>query len=220
MPDLRTAIMSGLLRPSSMDPTSPRPTSTPICRLPAETLIDMFSVHSPTFVLSFYDPTLIYLTQLEHLANVRLLTLSQVCSQWHSLIIGNPTFWTSIFHLAPAWDTPSRLETIFQLLKSVLERGRDSPITFMIYKNHAVPPPTWIFYLLTQHSHRWYSVDFLCVIYPFCRADRPFCKNWRSVPATAWLPTNRISRTAHCFCIHSSSALHVLNFPPSLYIAC
>ncbi|KAJ7310638.1 hypothetical protein DFH08DRAFT_1046424, partial [Mycena albidolilacea] len=67
--------MSALLRPSSMDPTSPRPTSTQICRLPAETLIDMFSVHSPTFVPRFYDPTLIYLTQL-----VRWYSVDFLCS--------------------------------------------------------------------------------------------------------------------------------------------
>ncbi|KAJ7719973.1 hypothetical protein B0H14DRAFT_3628662 [Mycena olivaceomarginata] len=143
-------------------PASPRPTSAPICRLPAETLIDIFAVHSPTESV-FYDLTHVYSTQLEYLANVHLLTLSQVCSQWHSLIIGNPAFWASIFLFAPAWAwAPSRLERIFQLLKSVLERGGDCPITFAIYNNCAVPPPICIFHLLAQHSHRWSSAYFQC----------------------------------------------------------
>ncbi|KAJ7220774.1 hypothetical protein GGX14DRAFT_432025 [Mycena pura] len=129
-----------------------------------EGLTNVFAVDSPTESV-FNETTHFYSTQLEYLANVHLLTLSQVCSQWHSLIIGNPTFWASIFLFAPAWawaPSGSRLERISQLLKSVLERGGDCPITCTIYNNTAVPPPICIFHLLAQHSHRWSEAHFLC----------------------------------------------------------
>ncbi|KAJ7239960.1 hypothetical protein B0H12DRAFT_1135356 [Mycena haematopus] len=137
--------------------SSPSPTSAPIRRLPTETLIDILSVYS--FSPAHYFPH-VYATELDCLANVRLLTFSRVCSRWHSIVVGTSLFWTSFNLNGVLWDTSSRLETTLRLLSSLLERGLDSPICFVFDDDHNLPPPLRIFHLLAQHSRRWLAAAF------------------------------------------------------------
>ncbi|KAF8179003.1 hypothetical protein K438DRAFT_2021717 [Mycena galopus ATCC 62051] len=148
--------------PRTHSAPAPSPTSAPIHRLPIESLVEIFGIHStPAFWVAHSSP--VHSTELERLANVRLLTFSQVCSQWHSIVIGTPSFWTSLHLNSVLWDTPSHLATSLRLIDSVLERGRDFPLTFMISgRNHNLPPPLPIFHLLARHSHRWYAPIFVC----------------------------------------------------------
>src|ERR1700761_5296555 len=87
--------------------------------------------------------------------------LSQVCSQWHSIVIGTPTFWTFFYLNGVLWSS-LRLDTTLQLLSSALERGRDLAITVVVSHDHDWPLPRRIFHLLAQHSHRWHTAAFIC----------------------------------------------------------
>ncbi|KAJ7815745.1 hypothetical protein B0H14DRAFT_2603202 [Mycena olivaceomarginata] len=113
-------------------PASPRPTSAPICRLPAETLIDIF-------------------------ASTRPLSLFTVALPHHR----QPYLLGIDLSLCTRMEHPLSSRENLPIVK-IRFGGGDSPITFVVYNNRPIPPPISIFHLLAQHSHRWSSAYFLC----------------------------------------------------------
>ncbi|KAJ7216382.1 hypothetical protein GGX14DRAFT_604528 [Mycena pura] len=132
----------------------------PIRRLPNEILAEIFSLFCDPFSPERPAPPL--LTDMELLAHSWLLAVSQVCSRWHSIIMDTPTLWSACeLTGALMWSTP-RLETTMKVLKSVLERGRNCPISVIITDDDFLPLHGQVFGLLARHSHRWQSALFFC----------------------------------------------------------
>ncbi|KAJ6465852.1 hypothetical protein C8R45DRAFT_1079815 [Mycena sanguinolenta] len=141
---------------------------TRIHRLPTETLILIFLFHADPFAYKSIFRAHNFRNELENLANLRLLTLSQVCSRWHTTVINTPTFWTRIDVNCVLWRTPSRLDRTVALIASTLRRGRDLPLILKITVDNNVPLHPRIFYLLASHSHRWASLTIFCDIDDIC----------------------------------------------------
>ncbi|KAJ7468721.1 hypothetical protein FB451DRAFT_1257130 [Mycena latifolia] len=132
----------------------------PIRRLPTEILVDIFRLclfeaeqphHAPA--VDQEDAAVEYETR--RVAKAELLRLSQVCPRWHRLIMGTPILWSSV-QLDLSWWVGARESRMMDLLRSVLERGMDSPLEIRARCNcnescdHSGPLG-----LLAQHSRRW-----------------------------------------------------------------
>ncbi|KAJ6493304.1 hypothetical protein C8R45DRAFT_1136395 [Mycena sanguinolenta] len=141
---------------------------TRIHRLPTETLILIFLFHADAFAYKSIFTASNFRNELENLANLRLLTLSQVCSRWHTTVIDTPTFWTRIDLNCVLWRTPSHLGRTVALLPSTLRRGRDLPLILQITTDGDIPLHPRIFHLLASHSHRWASLTSFCDIDGIC----------------------------------------------------
>ncbi|KAF7346932.1 hypothetical protein MVEN_01445600 [Mycena venus] len=139
-------------------------TDAPIQRLPTENLVDIFLLHADTFAYKSDARPHFFRTEVERLANLRLLTLSQVCSRWHTIAIDTPIFWTKMDFNGVLWGTPSNLQTTVALLVSALKRGRDLPLILEITDDDKLPPHPRIFHLLASQSRRWASVTIFCAI--------------------------------------------------------
>ncbi|KAJ7888528.1 hypothetical protein B0H13DRAFT_2341929 [Mycena leptocephala] len=125
---------------------------TRIHRLPTETLIFIFLFHADPFAYKSIFKAPNFRNELEHLANLRLLTLSQVCSRWHTTVLETPTFWTKIDLNCVLWRTSSCLDITVALLASTLRRGRDLPLILQITSNGNIPlhPASSICLLVTR----------------------------------------------------------------------
>ncbi|KAJ7201751.1 hypothetical protein C8J57DRAFT_1543710 [Mycena rebaudengoi] len=133
-------------------------TNAPIQRLPTENLVHIFLFHAHTLgYKSDGRMHAVFRTEVERLANLLLLTLSQVCSRWHMIAIDTPIFWTKIVLNGVLWRTPSHLQTTVALLVSALKRGRDLPLILEITDDDNLPPHPRIFHLLASQSWRWAS---------------------------------------------------------------
>ncbi|KAJ7230089.1 hypothetical protein GGX14DRAFT_582111 [Mycena pura] len=133
-----------------------------IRRLPTEILVHIFSLHSAADAHTFYRSSHDYRTELARLANVRLLSLSQVCSRWHGIVMNTPTLWSRLQLNGVLWVTRSRWNKTIALLTSALERGRNALISVAISDDRLRPPLAQVFALLAQHSHRWEVATFSC----------------------------------------------------------
>ncbi|KAJ7513089.1 hypothetical protein B0H11DRAFT_2182344 [Mycena galericulata] len=91
--------------------------------------------------------------ELENLANLGLLTLSQT-----------PAFWTKIDLNCVLWRTSSCLVRTVALLASTLRRGRDLPLILQITPYGNIPLHPRVFHLLASHSRRWVSLTIFCNI--------------------------------------------------------
>ncbi|KAJ7082545.1 hypothetical protein C8R44DRAFT_753680 [Mycena epipterygia] len=143
--------------------------NTRIQRLPTETLILIFLFHADPFAYtSIFQEHTNFRNELENLANVRLLTLSQVCSRWHTTVLETPTFWTKIDLNCVLWRTSSFLDRTVALLASILKRGRDLPLILQITNDGNITLHPRIFHLLASHSRRWASLTIFCDIDGIC----------------------------------------------------
>ncbi|KAF8176260.1 hypothetical protein K438DRAFT_1979374 [Mycena galopus ATCC 62051] len=133
-------------------------------RLPTETLILIFLFHADPFACKSIFRAPNFRDKLESFANLPLLTLSQVCSRWHTTVIETLTFWTRIDLNCVLWRTPSHLDRTVALIASTLRRSRDLPLILQIKTDGNVPLHPRIFHLLASHSHRWASLTIFCDI--------------------------------------------------------
>ncbi|KAJ7479774.1 hypothetical protein FB451DRAFT_1171867 [Mycena latifolia] len=141
---------------------------TRIHRLPTETLILIFLFHADPFAYKSIFRARNFRNELENLANLRLLTLSQVCSRWHTTVLETPTFWRKIDLDCVLWRTSSCLDRTVALLASTLRRGRDLPLILKITTDGNIPLHPRIFHLLASHSRRWASLTIFCDIDGIC----------------------------------------------------
>jgi hypothetical protein len=134
----------------------------PISHFPAELVIEIFSHNNS---VGFLDGDTELWTELDRLANVGLLTLSQVCSRWHSIVFDTPRLWSVLPLHGVLWRTPFGLAKTIALLSAALARSRNAPLSVAIFESLAPRSGTMttrhpVFQLLAQHSHRWRSADF------------------------------------------------------------
>ncbi|KAJ7775372.1 hypothetical protein B0H16DRAFT_1879799 [Mycena metata] len=140
--------------------------ATCIHRLPTETLILIFLLHADSS--SRFIPQVHHFRgELENLANLRLLTLSQV-SRWHAAVLETPTLWTNIELDCVLWRTASSLERIVALLAATLRRSRDLPLILQITADGNIPLHPRIFQLLASHSRRWSALTMFCDVSGIC----------------------------------------------------
>ncbi|KAJ7465037.1 hypothetical protein FB451DRAFT_428408 [Mycena latifolia] len=137
----------------------------PIRRLPAETLVEIFalSTRAPNvnvFIPAFGGYSSETVAQgIAALAQAPLLRLSQVCARWHTIAIGTPALWSRIQLDGNIWD-PSRLKKVSRLFNSALERSAHTPLTVIIRNFTKIRPSTLL--LLSQHSERWQKLTCMC----------------------------------------------------------
>ncbi|KAJ7983293.1 hypothetical protein DFH06DRAFT_1467120 [Mycena polygramma] len=146
------------------------PSANAIHSLPPETLSDIFRLAvvvapKPWPPLDAQAPSL--KTELAHIANAPLLTLSRVCSRWHTIAINTPTFWSNVEINGVALRDSRRrcrqsvLDKTLRILRAGLDRSDNAPLSISL-KCEGELLPTPIFQLLAQHSHRWETVHFGC----------------------------------------------------------
>ncbi|KAJ7242935.1 hypothetical protein C8J57DRAFT_1557105 [Mycena rebaudengoi] len=140
----------------------------PLPRLPSETLVEIFRLYSQPGERQHVSSRR---AEIERLANMSLLRLSRVCSQWHTLIMGTPGFWSTIQIDLARWNNPLEHDsTLIGLLESVLERGGNSALTLKIRgsmdsvwgaaNSQNSLDPSVVMKILAQHSERWWKVSF------------------------------------------------------------
>ncbi|KAJ7817267.1 hypothetical protein B0H14DRAFT_2456895, partial [Mycena olivaceomarginata] len=94
-----------------------RYTVSPIRRMPAEILTEIFAF----FVPDAFE-------ELARVANADLLRIAHVCSRWHKLAMETPSLWSSIgLHLI-LWDDGLSRRRMMTVLRSSLEHGGDFPL--------------------------------------------------------------------------------------------
>ncbi|KAJ6498193.1 hypothetical protein DFH09DRAFT_877721, partial [Mycena vulgaris] len=109
----------------------------PIRRLPSEILTQIFEesegpVQDPDAVGPVLDSNSLE-SDMARLARQPLLTLSQVCTRWHEIVLGTPSFWDTIeLYSMNFWCTERHVKRGLALLKLALDRGRNTPLTFGI----------------------------------------------------------------------------------------
>ncbi|KAJ7160504.1 hypothetical protein C8R43DRAFT_1233740 [Mycena crocata] len=136
----------------------------PIRRLPSELLLEIFSLCSFAFTPSFEEVSgtidATFETEIKRLAHLPLLTLSQVCSLWHSLALGTPSLWGTIEVDNMLWRSPIRVQKVLYLLQCAIERSGNSPLDLSIVDTDDEPVGLAfqpILDLLTPTSERWRS---------------------------------------------------------------
>ncbi|KAJ7657208.1 hypothetical protein DFH06DRAFT_459200 [Mycena polygramma] len=100
---------------------------------------------------------------LAELARKPLLTVSQVCTRWHDIVLGTPTLWNtieldSVFEL---WFDKRAAKTARSLLQLILDRSGSAPLTFgvtVMDRMHC----KGILKMLAQHCERWRKVSIYC----------------------------------------------------------
>ncbi|KAF8215776.1 hypothetical protein K438DRAFT_1560847, partial [Mycena galopus ATCC 62051] len=92
----------------------------PIRGVPSEILAEVFALCADCFRGK---------TPISRLAREPLFTASQVCGQWHDLVMGTPTLWTTI---ELEGIPPKQHESAVELLRFVLERSQTSPLCLMV----------------------------------------------------------------------------------------
>ncbi|KAJ7114977.1 hypothetical protein C8R44DRAFT_881022 [Mycena epipterygia] len=129
--------------------------SSPARRLPAETLVRIFA-SCDSFNTDLILPWDI---DISRLAQEPLLTVSRVCSQWHTIAIGTPSLWAAIeISESGIWSNTSPRAKAMELLARALERSAPFPL------NISVIGETSLLALseLVKHSKRWRTVKFRC----------------------------------------------------------
>ncbi|KAJ6473301.1 hypothetical protein DFH09DRAFT_1219112 [Mycena vulgaris] len=138
----------------------------PISRLPSELLAEIFALCWLSFWPPFEDiaglTTASFETEIGRLAHLPLLTLSRVCSRWHTIVLGTPALWREIQLDNVLWDTSSNIENVLGLIKSALERSGNSSLIVAIVSDVGKPPFYPALELLSAHSERWQTVGLRC----------------------------------------------------------
>ncbi|KAJ7798632.1 hypothetical protein B0H14DRAFT_2253633, partial [Mycena olivaceomarginata] len=108
-----------------------RYTVSPIRRMPAEILTEIFAFFVPD-AFETLDTSMQYEEQVQgelaRVANADLLRIAHVCPRWHKLAMETPSLWSSIgLHLKLWRDVRSRGRMV-TVLESSLERGGNFPL--------------------------------------------------------------------------------------------
>ncbi|KAJ7110773.1 hypothetical protein C8R43DRAFT_1159861 [Mycena crocata] len=117
----------------------------PVGRLPSDILLKIFEScrHSAAG-----DSDLCRLAQ-------PLLAVAQVCNRWHGLVMGSPTFWSTI-EIGSAMQEQAQSTRTNRLVNLGLERSGDAPLQIMVHGPAAIG-------LLAEHSKRWKTMRFTSV---------------------------------------------------------
>ncbi|KAJ6556850.1 hypothetical protein DFH09DRAFT_1489404 [Mycena vulgaris] len=133
----------------------------PVRRLPTEILAEILSACAPEPILFFGSspgepPT----NNFERLAQMHLVTLSQVCSSWRTSVMGPPSLWATIDgDLSWREGSPAAFSAkITHLMSLSLQRSGNYPLTIHLRARGESAGPA--LKLLAQHSARWRAVDF------------------------------------------------------------
>nr|GAT46976.1 predicted protein [Mycena chlorophos] len=128
----------------------------PVYRLPTELLADILEITTRERYQQDHSP-------LYQLANGRLLELSTVCSRWHTVALGTPVLWTTIFveirgqsapNLKSKDDFDERLQ-LEALLRAVLARSNTLPLQIHLDLRESYSWALAIYPLLVAESKRW-----------------------------------------------------------------
>ncbi|KAJ7763960.1 hypothetical protein DFH07DRAFT_916982 [Mycena maculata] len=123
----------------------------PIRRLPSEILVKIFALCA-MMPVPHEDPN----HHTARLARVHLLTVSQVCSQWHDVALGTSVLWDTFTLHFDLW-TGGRAEKSAALLAVGLECGGRSLLKINTIGHLTAPA----LHLLAAHSERWQRVEFV-----------------------------------------------------------
>ncbi|KAJ6590118.1 hypothetical protein DFH09DRAFT_1425775 [Mycena vulgaris] len=131
----------------------------PIRRLPSEILIEIFGWLIPgidTWGIFDHsrDVDSRVVEEKKRLANADLLGISQVCASWHRIIMGTPALWSVIDLKLCRWVSRQQ-PRMTNLLKSVLDREGNFPLTLGVQFQFRGLPASSALRLLAQHSRRW-----------------------------------------------------------------
>ncbi|KAJ7159210.1 hypothetical protein C8R43DRAFT_994173 [Mycena crocata] len=122
----------------------------PIRRLPAEVLVEVFSI-CRQFELEAREYALQYFSTVhkmhKYLARSSLLKLARVCVWWHRIVMGTPIFWKSI-DLTRDMAGSIRFDYALGLIERGLQRSGKSVIDVAVYGQPASE-------LVALHSERW-----------------------------------------------------------------
>ncbi|KAJ6472204.1 hypothetical protein C8R47DRAFT_1296969 [Mycena vitilis] len=141
---------------------SPGVSSSVIDLLPTELLVEIFAYCRDSFAPDLHDidtDTVAFDTEIARLAQAPLLTVSRVCSKWHTVALGTPLLWCTIELDAVLWDTPSHEEAAKNLLIEALNRGGILPLYISLTECVVHPLPLAVVRALAMHSQRWWSLD-------------------------------------------------------------
>ncbi|KAF8173253.1 hypothetical protein K438DRAFT_1850798 [Mycena galopus ATCC 62051] len=162
-------------------------------RFPAELLVEIFALCWQSFTPHFDDvapaappgepenfPVFEYKTEIARVAHAPLLVVASVCSRWRAIAMGTPFLWCDIEVDSLLLGTPSHIEAVLDLLRSVLTRGGTLPLhlTLAQYDDYIFPNP--ILELLVVHSERWQklSCPSSCLgAFSACRGKLPRLQN-------------------------------------------
>ncbi|KAJ7895341.1 hypothetical protein B0H13DRAFT_2276277 [Mycena leptocephala] len=138
----------------------------PIRRLPSEVLVQIFEeCEGPKEDPDSLEPMVrmpSLADDMERLARKPLLTVSQVCTRWHEIVLGKPTFWDNIdLHSIDLWRTEKAVKKALSLLKLAPDRGRNTLLTFGISIILDMDCAGAL-RLLAQHCKRWKMASFYC----------------------------------------------------------
>ncbi|KAJ7926259.1 hypothetical protein B0H13DRAFT_2313826 [Mycena leptocephala] len=137
----------------------------PIRRLPSEILSDVFGLCGDSFTpaVENVDISSVSLpTELARLAHAPLLTVSQVCTRWHSIVMGTPALWKRIALPDVLWTAPNHLDNVMELLRAALERSANHLLAIEILNDLDVSAHLPALDLIVQHSARWRRATFVC----------------------------------------------------------
>ncbi|KAJ7159249.1 hypothetical protein C8R43DRAFT_994259 [Mycena crocata] len=95
--------------------------------------------------------------EMHILAQSPLLVIAHVCSRWHSLVMGTPTFWNRI----EVGEIVSFQSQVQALLHAALERSGKAPLNISVIRTGS------IIETLAQHSERWKTAKFQYVDVPY-----------------------------------------------------
>ncbi|KAJ6517308.1 hypothetical protein C8R47DRAFT_251433 [Mycena vitilis] len=139
----------------------------PIRRLPSEILVHIFDQcedpirNPPDPVSNAY----MLAGELADVARKPLLTVSQVCSRWHDIVVRTPTLWNTIqIYGLWLWRTRTSSRKTTNLIKAALDRSGNTPLTIRIFTSIADSDDQCApaLKLLAEHCERWKTVHLCC----------------------------------------------------------
>ncbi|KAJ7496513.1 hypothetical protein FB451DRAFT_1207956 [Mycena latifolia] len=134
----------------------------PVRCLPTELLVDIFDKCAPRSAHHLSDTTPPE-EEIERLAKSYLLQLSQVCSRWHSVVMGTPMLWSTLVVDTVCWDEcPVSSDTLLGLVALSLERGVDFPLTLSVGIQEGDSKERPLSELISRHASRWKDI-YLCI---------------------------------------------------------
>ncbi|KAJ7453200.1 hypothetical protein FB451DRAFT_1565745 [Mycena latifolia] len=129
----------------------------PVRRLPPELLCEIFS-YSQSLAEDEEDDSEEH--EMKNLTKWNMLLLSHVCTQWRTLVLETPKFWSDILVDGYCWpENPTRP---LHLLRTSLERGACHPLTLSMDLSDlpdAIAHSTLD--LVMEHCERWQSVSLI-----------------------------------------------------------
>ncbi|KAJ6605187.1 hypothetical protein DFH09DRAFT_1353740 [Mycena vulgaris] len=143
--------------------------SAAIHRFPSEILVEIFALCWSTFTPAFDEgdsASSSLEVEMSRLAHAPLLTLSQVCSRWHTIVVGTPALWTTIELDNVLWSTPTSTVTAMALLTTALERSGKCLLNLEIDMEIGVGEGPAL-QLLAEHAARWKTLALLAAPEPY-----------------------------------------------------